>query len=1418
MNDTDPDRAQAQWWLDPAIAQLAFGASATAAASATSPFDSDRITLDLSDPEQRRLGEFELLELIGEGGMGLVYRAMQTHLQREVAVKLLSAGPWASPAYIERFQQEARHAAKLQHPAIVTVHELGELDGLVYYAMQLVRGESLAQVLKRRGGRLPAREAAALMRTVAEAVDYAHSLGVLHLDLKPANILIGEEGQPRVADFGLSRFMEPGTRLDNLQTAGTPSYMAPEQASTQGATINRATDVWGLGAILYELLCGQPPFESADASTTLLLLREGVIRRPSRYAPMSPDLEAICLKCLARDPGDRYPTARALADELGRFLEGREVSVRPINPGQRLLRWARREPRFAGALAMAVLALVVGLAATTQQWQRADRNAMTASERLWESRREAALQLEQAGEGWQALPLLLDNAKEQAIAGHDEAMLLDRRRIGLLLGQGATLIDTIAIADANPLAVALSEDGSRVAIALSDQSVRWYDTATLEERGRVSLRGRISSGGQARSIVLLRFVGNTRLRATLEWYRHYASPTNGDTWLLDLERGAVLEPPPAFPRFSDANYSDDGRIMLARNTDRQVQLWRTTPSTPLSAPVALPSAGSDALPWIIGPRGRHAMALDAAMQKLHLYALPQLRQLRTLDFPNQAGVSAWAISPDGDHAALGDVEGRVFMLDLQTGALRALPSARGREITWLTFSEDGTWLAAAGVDGRVHAFAAESGDALVSGSMAHDFAVRRVGLSRTRRLLVVAGEGRIALWRLPAGAGSRALPPIRIALAPAMHAQAGSYAVDWSMATGLLASAGIDGQVRLWRMPAGSTAPATTPRQLPESIHADGRRTVDVEWNQLRVASLDGRNASPWLSLAQPPGFAELVGDGRTLVVTVGPQLRIYDAPDSTEPVLRLRSAPIALPNSPQGLLVSRDGRRALLDFGVRHESGFGNQLQLYDLVTGRRLPGELVLQGPLLTLAFSPDGQRIVAIGPTDGATTVLDAQPLRVVGEYPHDPFQPVVAADFSMNGRDLLMLTRAGDPRFGGDALLIWDPLADMERTRHDLGSARPYGVIALERGAFLPAEAGHLVLDGTDLRRLPHAEDAADSTMGAYAVSADRRLLASALRRSIFLYTADGVQLGAPLRIDTAAIDGIAGVAFSPDATRLLARTVGGVAHWTIAPEPRPHVELDALLAKLGTDNHSPQQLRIPSAPERAALRALDPGAWPGRQRRPAPAIAGYAPLDRSPIPARAAGTRDTLLDLSAHYTYGPDSVRNSYGVIRPFLRPFPAGVQRLAGVEFDLRGMVEVDGDGLADCVETPAGRPIAAVHALLLPTIRTRDDRPQLLAELILQYRDGGEARVPIRSGREVQGYVDDRAVPQAFSSKIPRGTLGIGTSTLAAPRLANPQPGRALRCIDLRTTGEPMLILGFTVEPATLPPTAAVIPDRFSR
>ncbi|HEY6985847.1 MAG TPA: serine/threonine-protein kinase, partial [Rhodanobacteraceae bacterium] len=247
----------------------------------------DALQLDLSDPAQRRFGDYELLELIGEGGMGVVYRARQESLEREVAMKLIAAGPWASRDFVERFRSEAQNAARAQHPNIVAIYEIGTIDELHFFSMRLVRGASLALALLRQGPFEPQR-AARLMRTVAEAVAYAHSLDVLHLDLKPANVLLDENGEPHVADFGLARRLDRVLAIDNEEISGTPSYMSPEQAGVRRHRITAAADIWGLGAILYELVTGQPPFRGETALSTLKLVVDGDVEPPRRYAPHLP--------------------------------------------------------------------------------------------------------------------------------------------------------------------------------------------------------------------------------------------------------------------------------------------------------------------------------------------------------------------------------------------------------------------------------------------------------------------------------------------------------------------------------------------------------------------------------------------------------------------------------------------------------------------------------------------------------------------------------------------------------------------------------------------------------------------------------------------------------------------------------------------------------------------------------------------------------------------------------------------------------------------------------------------------------------------------------------------------------------------------------------------------------------------------
>lgn len=269
-----------------------------------------------------RLQEYEILEELPRGGMGVVYKARQEKLQRVVAVKMILGGRYASTDRQERFLSEARAVARLQHPHIVQIYEIGETDGLPFFSMEFVDGGSLASRLKNSS---PSdMEAARLVEWIARAVHYAHGRGIVHRDLKPANILLTADGVPKIADFGLAKFVsdDPGATASGA-VVGTPSYMAPEQAAGNPSEVGPAIDIYALGAVLYELLTGQPPFRGKTFMETIRKVQEEAPIFPRVLnARVDPGLEAICLKCLEKLPEDRYPTAEALAEDLARFVRG----------------------------------------------------------------------------------------------------------------------------------------------------------------------------------------------------------------------------------------------------------------------------------------------------------------------------------------------------------------------------------------------------------------------------------------------------------------------------------------------------------------------------------------------------------------------------------------------------------------------------------------------------------------------------------------------------------------------------------------------------------------------------------------------------------------------------------------------------------------------------------------------------------------------------------------------------------------------------------------------------------------------------------------------------------------------------------------------------------------------------------------
>ncbi len=697
--------------------------------------------------------------LLGRGGMGVVYRAWHVRLKRTVALKMLLAGPSARPEELERFLRESQAVAGLRHANIVQLYDVGEVDGRPFFTMEFVEGGNLASQIQ--GIPQPLRQAAALVVTLAEAIHTAHQSGFVHRDLKPANILLTADGTPKITDFGLARRLEgdDGLTLSGAPL-GTPSYMAPEQARGDKHAIGPGTDVYALGALLYELLTGRPPFRADSPTATLQQVITDDPVPPARLNPRVPrDLQTICLKCLHKEQPRRYATAADLAADLTRFLENRPIRARPVGRFEKLRRWAQRNPIEAFLASTLIVTGLSALAAIVWQWQHASALAESEanSRALAQADRELAEDARRRAEHDQAR-LMLARGQSLCERGEVGAGLLWLVR-GLKLTEAAGDSDLVFTFRAN-----LAAWAERLAVGqASEPMMSSVTTVAFRPRGRGLL------------------VAQAANRAN--------QPGPGFARIWDPRTWQPLSPPLEHPgTVLAAAFSPDGRLVLTAGKEGTVRLWEPDGGKMIAGPLnagpvycvafapdgrtfatgGMAGSGGEARIWQLreglqkvsgqgtGDRelksevGGHGPEI-ASHKSVGGGPELELRPL-TPPLPHAYPVRGLAFSPDGKTLLTGSgtlgTGGEARFWDVATARPAGPVLVHTEHVGPVIFSRDGQRVLTASTDGLVRQWDRISGEAL-GPPIRHASAVSAAALSPDGRTLLTGGARSLTLGRFP---------------------------------------------------------------------------------------------------------------------------------------------------------------------------------------------------------------------------------------------------------------------------------------------------------------------------------------------------------------------------------------------------------------------------------------------------------------------------------------------------------------------------------------------------------------------------------------------------------------------------------------------------------------------------------------------
>jgi WD40 repeat protein len=961
-------------------------------------------------PAIRYFGDYELLEEIARGGMGVVYRARQLALNRTVAVKMILAGSLATQADVDRFRGEARTAAKLHHPGIVGIHEVGEHEGWHYFSMDYVEGQSLANAV--RDGPLPAIRAAHCLRDVAQAVQYAHSQGVLHRDLKPSNILIDLADRPRVTDFGLAKELTNRAELTlSGQIVGSPNFMSPEQAAGGSAKVGACSDVYSLGAILYQMLTGRPPFVAETLTETLHQVANAEPLRPRALNLSVPrDLETICLKCLEKEPDKRYATAQAVAEETERFLRNEPILARPVGRVEKAWRWCRRKPVLTGWIAACLLLLVGGASGVLWQWRRAVQGEWVAQQHLYAADMNLSQQALAENNLGRATELLARHAPAKLVAGsppvavHEDLRGWEWRYLWqrcrsdelFVLGQHANRIQ----------ALAFSPDGRLLVSGGSDRQIRLWDLASRQP---------VATFQYADYITDVDFSPDGQLIACATEFapvKVLNVPELNETSVLDHSARVIT-------------FSEGGQVLhtarsgVVRRWDLESgrTTWQSSSNDSFTMPGINPQVAlsPDGARFAVGTFDRGARVWDARSATL----------LATFPREGDAFLFRLAFSPDGKVLATGHTDGAVRLWACSDQRLRHTLAGHASWITAMAFSADGSRLASASYDHAIALWNTATGQKL-DWLKGHEDEIDALAFSPDgNRLASGSKDQTIRIWDLTARREADSWKSFRGPSDPCVLSPDGGTALVRDLERGFVLWDTKSVQPLALPPISGSNlmigAVSSDRRQVALSPRLGGIQLFSCDEGILTPVGELSIGSSPVDTLAfSPQGNALASGseDGRVV---------LWDTKTRT-PLIQFQH----LTNDAAHVSFSEDGRI----LGIRYETDVG---ELFDLARRQRIALFTGHHGSIMQIAVSHSG-RLAATGSFDHTVKLWSLSDRRGATELAtlKGHLTPAWSVAFSQDDTRLAV-------GLGGGEIRIWNVATRQE--------------VATLRGHRLPVTALH-----------------------------------------------------------------------------------------------------------------------------------------------------------------------------------------------------------------------------------------------------------------------------------------------------------------------------------------------------------------------